>query len=110
MCEGVRLCTEGAIIKVLGYQTGRGVLHIARPEAVEVVRPGCRSGCGCSWREAARVVGDGVAVVVRRDAVVFVAAHGVKLLRSYRVCPSPRLEEVGACWSVCEPYTLHTYI
>ena len=65
---------------------GARVLHIARPEAVEVVRPGCRSWCGCSWREAARVVGDGVAVVVRPDAVVFVVAHGVKLLRSGRGC------------------------
>ena len=40
------------------------------------VLPGFRSGCGCSWREAARVVGDGVAVVVRPDVVRFVVAHG----------------------------------
>ena len=32
--------------------------------------------CGCSWREDARLVGDGVAVVVRPDAVRGVVAHG----------------------------------
>ena len=48
---------------------GARVLHIARPEAVEVVRPGCRSGCGCSWREVFQIVGDGVAVGVRPDVV-----------------------------------------
>ena len=41
-------------------------------------------GCGCSWRSAAQIVA--------------------------RVCPSPRLEVVGACWSVCEAYTLDIYI
>lgn len=34
----------------------------------------------------ARLVGDGVAVVVRPDAVRGVVAHGVKLLRSGRGC------------------------
>ena len=38
--------------------------HIGLPEAVEVVRPDAVRGVGgCSWREAARIVGDGVAVV-----------------------------------------------
>ena len=53
---------------------------------------------------------DGVADVVRPDAVLGVVAHGVKLLRSCGAFPSPRLEEVGASLSVCEPYTLHAYI
>ena len=74
------------------------------------MRPGCRSGCGCSWREGFRGVVDGVADVVRPDAVLGVVAHGVKLLRSCVAFPSPRLEEVGASWSVCEPYTLYIYI
>ena len=57
----------------------------------------------------ARVVGDGAAVVVRPDAVLVVVAHGVRLLRSCGAFPSPQLEEVGACCSVCEPYTLYIY-
>ena len=36
--------------------------------------------------KVARLVGDGVAVVVRPDVVRFVVAHGVKLLRSGRGC------------------------
>ena len=55
----------------------------------------------------ARLVGDGVAVVVRPDAVRCVVAHVLRLLRSCKVCQSPRLEAVGACWSVCDPYTLY---
>ena len=59
MCEGVRLCTEGAIIKVLGYQTGRGcstslALKRLRLCALGVVRVRLlmgvmllRSGRGC---------------------------------------------------------------
>ena len=35
-----------------------------------------------SWREAARIVGDCVAVGVRPDVVLGVVAHGVELLRS----------------------------
>ena len=67
-------------------------------------------GCGCSWREAARIVGDGVAVVVRPDAVRVVAAHGVKLLRSGRGCAHlPGLKRSGRV--VCfESYTLLIYI
>ena len=55
------------------------------------------------------VVVDGVADVVRPDAVLGVVAHGVKLLRSCGAFPSPRLEEVGSSWSVCEPCTLYIY-
>ena len=75
------------------------------------MRPGCRSGCGCSWREGCRVVGDGVAVAVCPDAVRGVVAHGVRsCLDRAGGCPSPRLEAVGACWPVCEPCTLDIYI
>ena len=75
----------------------------------QCVRPGCRLGVVAHGCEGCRLVGDCVAVVVRPDAVRFVVAHGVKLLRSWRVCPSPRLEAVGACWSVCKPCTLYIY-
>ena len=57
--------------------------------------------------KVSRIVGDGVAVVVRPDAVLVVVAHGVRLLRSCGAFPSPQLEEVGAFCSVCEPYTLY---
>ena len=47
-----------------------------------------------------RLVGDGVAVVARPDAVRFVVVHGMKLLRSCRGCAHlPRLKR-SAC-AVC---------
>ena len=45
-----------------------------------------------------RVVGDGVAVVVRPNVVRGVVAHGCKAAQiGAGVCPSPRLEAVRAC-------------
>ena len=57
--------------------------------------------------KAARIVGDGVAVGVRPDAVLVVVAHGVRLLRSWRVCAHlsglKRSVRVGLCASLT-PY------
>ena len=71
------------------------------------MRPGCRSGCGCSWREAARLVCDSVAVVVRPDVVRVVVAHGVKLLRSGLGCvhlPGLKLARVLRSITSLVPY------
>ena len=63
MGEGVRLCTEGAIIKVLGYQPGRGA-------------------CPSLALKRSRVCA--------LDFVLCVVAHGVRLLRSGRGCGGRR--------------------
>ena len=57
-----------------------------------------------------RVVGDGVAVVVRPDAVRVVLVHGVQLLRSGRGCANLTGLKRSARVGVCEPYTLLIYI
>ena len=58
--------------------------------------------------KVARLVGDGVAVGVRPDAVRFVVAHCVRLLRSGRGCAHlpglKRSARVGLCASLA-PYT-----
>ena len=56
--------TMGARFTARGVPAGDEGAPIGLPEAVEVVRPDAVRGVGgCSWREAARIVGDGVAVV-----------------------------------------------
>ena len=50
------------------------------PGGVMVLRSGCALGVVLGVK-VVRVVGDGVAVVVRPDAVRVVAAHGVKVVR-----------------------------
>ena len=100
----------GARFRVRGAPTGDDGAPIGIPEAVGVCALGVVLGVVAHGVKVARIVGDGVAVGVRPDAVLVVVAHGVRLLRSCGAFPSPQLEEVGACWSVCEPYTLYIYI
>ena len=69
-----------------------------KPGGVMVLRSVCALGVVLGvvahGVKVAGVVGDGVAVVVRPDAVRVVVAHGVQLLRSGRGCG-------GHVWRVC---------
>ena len=74
-----------------------GLSYMRKPGGVMVWRSVCALGVvlgGCSWREDARVVGDGVAVVSRPDAVRVWLLMVWKLLRSGRGCG-------GQVWRVC---------